>query len=188
MFHCNVWLREGNYGKSPFWMSCHKLIQVCMFDIPVRFGFTCLSSAGSAGDWEERSLWYLPMCGWWKWSLPMTSTFWIICGRWRVVSLLLDSCVLFQKSITFVVESLVLVVWIRYAGRFLSWFIPFFVCWSTAVFFSLGLQGFYETDVSWLYINILYIYIYINPCKPFVLPLLNISFTIVKCVPFNHLQ
>ena len=63
---------------------------------------------------------------------------------------------------------------------------PIFCLLVNCCFFSLGLQGFYETDVSWLYINILYIYI--NPCKPFVLPLLNISLTILKCVPFNHLQ
>ena len=61
---------------------------------------------------------------------------------------------------------------------------PIFCLLVNCCFFSLGLQGFYETDVSWLYINILYI----NPCKPLVLPLLNISFMIVKCAPFYHIQ
>ena len=157
-----------------------------MFDIPVRFGFTCLSSAGSAGDWEEAYDIFpcvageSEVCRW----HPHFGSF--VAGEGLSVCCWIHVCCfknpshLLLNPLFLLFESDMLAGFYHGSSHFL------FV--GQLLFFSLGLQGFYETDVSWLYINILYIYIYINPCKPFVLPLLNISLTIVKCVPFNHLQ
>lgn len=198
MFHCNVWLREGNYGKSPFsiamiyYWRARSTISECL--VISWFRYACSVSQFASASHVSVLLVLLateknPMISSHVWLVKVKFADDIhildhfVAGEGLSVCCWIHVCC-FKNPSHLLLNPLFLLFESHMLAGFCHVSSHFFVCWSTAVFCSLGLQGFYETDVSWLYINILYI----NPCKPFVLPLLNLSFMIVKCVPFNHIQ